>query len=74
MLPHPETFCRINDLAREERLRFAAQQRLAASAQLGPPIRQRDDRLAGLVAGCWLRNGVTRLGRAMRGRLSPVSA
>ena len=70
MLPHPDTVCTLSALVHQERLRDAAQERLAASAQLD--ARSQTTRLwpVGSTPAARLRGWVTRVYGDMRVRES----
>jgi hypothetical protein len=70
MLPHPDTVCTLSALDYQERLRDAAQERLAASADMearSRTIRLWPDDLAPVT---WLRGWVTRVYGAQQVRES----
>ena len=70
MLPHPDTVCTLSALDYQERLRDAAQERRAASAQMDARSRTTRSWPAGLAPATWLRGSVTRVYGAQRVRES----
>jgi hypothetical protein len=74
MLPHPDTVCTLSALDYQERLRDAAQERLAASAQIDARSRTTRSWSAGLSPASWLRGWVTRVygTRRVRESLPPA--
>jgi len=60
MLPHPDTVCTLSALDYQERLRDAAQERLATSAQMDARSRTTRSWPAGMPPASWLRGWVTR--------------
>jgi hypothetical protein len=70
MLPHPDTVGTLRTLEYQERLRDAAQERLAASAEMGARSRTTRSWPAGLAPSSWLMGWVTRVYGAQRVRES----
>jgi hypothetical protein len=74
MLPHPDTVCTLSALGYQERLRDAAQERIAASAHMAARSRTARSWPAGLPPASWLRGWVTRVYGTQRVRESLPSA
>jgi hypothetical protein len=70
MISHPDTVCTLSALDYQERLRDAAQERLAASAQMDARPRTVRSWPTGLAPASWLRGWVTRVYGAQRVRES----
>jgi hypothetical protein len=66
MLPHPDTLCMLSALDYQERLRDAAQERIAASARMDTRARTIRSWPAGLAPASLLRGWVTRVYGAQR--------
>lgn len=74
MLPHPDTACTLSALDYQERLRDAAQERLAASAQMDTRSRTIRSWPAGLAPASLLRGWVTSVFGTQRVRKSLAPA
>ena len=66
MFTHPETLCTLSDLDYQERLRFAAQERLTAAAHAGERSALPTARTAGRFEPSWLSGMLRRWRSAQR--------